>query len=150
MSEEKDYLKELEDLKKEHDELFKKRTSSNYKVEDINNNVLEVLLNVLKSRNIKWKSIDSEGYVNGMNAIEEEFKNIEIKDSSIMLPSRILEVIYWIGNKYEGEGFQDAQKFKKAFSPFAKAINQLRNEDSKLKELRDEIGQIQAFLNEKE
>jgi hypothetical protein len=141
-----DLKKQAVDLKQEFDTLFKRRTEETYEIEVSDTKFLTKMNKVIKS-NLEWTGADSIGYTNVVHTFEKETEGMKVEDSKLNIKAYLIEGLFFMLSRYKGVGYNTAKEFAEVMQPIQKTVSLLRADDEKLKQLREQIGEIEMQIS---
>lgn len=146
MSNLEDLKKQAVELKQEFDSLFKRRTEETYEIEVSDAKFLTKMNKVIKS-NLEWTGADSIGYTNVVHTFEKETDGLKIESGKLSMKAYLIEGLFFMLNRYKGVGYNAAKEFAEVMQPLQKTVSLLRIDDEKLKQYREQIGEIEMQIS---
>jgi len=94
----------------------------------------------------EWNSTEALGIVEINKAISRVEKD-GIKDNTVYLNSLTLEASHYFISKTKGSGLEDAQDFIKIYKPIDIALNDVKDDSLKIRDLEKELTAAQQGLD---
>jgi hypothetical protein len=138
--------KQLSEAKEGFDSLFKRRTEETYEVEVSDAKFLTKMNKVIKS-NLEWTGADSIGYTNVVHTFEKETEGMKVTEGKLNIKAYLIEGLFFMLNRYTGVGYNAAKEFAEVMQPIQKTVSLLRIDDEKLKQYREQIGEIEMKIS---
>lgn len=138
-----------EKLKKNEEEfnaLFKRRTEDTYRVEFNTSGYAKKLLKEIQSIKIEWAGNEAVGYKNVVETLMTSLDS-ESKEMFLDLKAYLIEGLNYFLTRKKGNGYYEAKNYSEIVEPLFKTVIQMRKDDDKLKELRNEMDTLKIEID---
>lgn len=95
----------------------------------------------------KWKFSEALGVLESVKQLEEAIKSLRSKKTTeLMLPSLVIEAVYYFLTKVEGTGIVQAQKYVDMLKPISDALGRSKQDRTDLDQLIRDQGSIESAI----
>lgn len=95
----------------------------------------------------KWKFSEALGVLESVKQLEDASKSLRSKKTTeLMLPSLVIEAVYYFLTKVEGAGLVQAQKYVDMLKPITEALGRSKQDRTDLDQLIRDQGSIESAI----